>query len=72
MTKQPAKGALPVHDQPTSPDWVNDMHDYFRNNGFFRAEDLRRVLGDPRDRVELGPTTEFPLNLDTEKIASGS
>lgn len=34
-------------------DWVKEMHNHFRQNGFYRAEDLNRLLGDPRDHVAL-------------------
>lgn len=42
---------LPPTGQPY-PDWVRDMHGHFQAHGYYRPEDLQRVLGDPRDRVE--------------------
>lgn len=35
------------------PQWVEEMHRYFRENGFYRTEDLQRVLGDPRESVHI-------------------
>lgn len=34
------------------PQWVSEMHAYFWEHGFYRAEDLQRVLGDPKTVVE--------------------
>jgi hypothetical protein len=36
---------------PSAPDWVVDMQEYHRKTGLYRAEDLDRILGDPRDQV---------------------
>jgi hypothetical protein len=33
-------------------DWVASMHDYHQKTGLYRAEDLNRVLGDPRKQVQ--------------------
>jgi hypothetical protein len=30
-----------------------EMHDHFHQNRVYRAEDLQRVLGDPRDHVKV-------------------
>ncbi len=34
-------------------DAVSEAISYFERTGAYRAEDLRRVLGDPRDHAEL-------------------
>lgn len=44
---------------PAIPAWVQEMHEHFREHGFYRAEDLQRVLGDPTVRVEMPATTEL-------------
>jgi hypothetical protein len=36
-------------------DWLIAMHEHYRKTGTFRPEDLRRLLGDPTRRVEVGP-----------------
>lgn len=35
-----------------SPEWVKQMHSYFRLYGSYRAEDVQRVLGDSRNTVQ--------------------
>jgi hypothetical protein len=42
-------------EQSGPADWVREMHAHFQEKGFYRPEDLRRILGDPTDRVELRP-----------------
>jgi hypothetical protein len=32
------------------------MHDYYQQAGLYRARDLNRVLGDPREQVVGEPT----------------
>jgi len=34
-------------------DWVTDMINFYNKNGFYRAEDLKRLLGDPTRSVEM-------------------
>lgn len=31
--------------------WVTEMQHHFQANGYYRASDLYRVLGDPRENV---------------------
>ena len=38
---------------PSDPRWVVEMRDHFQRTGLYRAEDLQRVLGDPRDSVQV-------------------
>jgi len=33
--------------------WIKDMYDFQAKNGYFRASDLLRLLGDPCERVEV-------------------
>ena len=40
-------------------DWVRDMIDHYRHTGVYRAEDLRRLLGDPNRAVEVGPNASL-------------
>lgn len=37
------------------PEWVREMREHFQLHGWYRAQDLRRVLGDPLERVEVPP-----------------
>ena len=41
-------------------EWVRRMIEYYRENGRFRPEDLRRLLGDPTQSVEIGPAASLP------------
>lgn len=41
----------------TEPQWVEEMHQHFSETGSFRAADLQRVLGDPRDTVTMSAET---------------
>jgi hypothetical protein len=63
---QPEKICMPTNQQP--PEWVTEMHEHYQKTGAFRAADLERVLGDPRDAVEINATNEFQFAcLQTEK-----
>lgn len=48
---------LPEKSPP--PQWVQEMHNYFRENGFYRTEDLQRVLGDPRESVTVKSSVDL-------------
>jgi hypothetical protein len=39
--------------EKSSPAWVESMQVHFRETGFYRADDLNRLLGDPRDAVGI-------------------
>ncbi len=41
--------------------WVRDMIDHYRRTGAYRPEDLRRLLGDPNQAVEVGPNAQPSL-----------
>jgi hypothetical protein len=34
--------------------WVQDMVEHYRRTGSFKPQDLRRLLGDPNQAVEVG------------------
>jgi hypothetical protein len=42
MTDQTPQGA---EEETLGAAWIEEMHDHFRQNGFYRAEDLQRVRG---------------------------
>jgi len=33
--------------------WLHDMREHFAETGSYRAQDVRRILGNPWDRVEV-------------------
>ena len=45
-----APTSVPVE---TGPQWIIEMRDHYQKTGAYRADDLARVLGDPRDGVEI-------------------
>jgi hypothetical protein len=49
----------PPASKSAAPAWVVSMHEYHSRTGLYRAEDLDRVLGDPREQVS-GETTGGP------------
>ena len=49
--------------QVSEPEWVRLMKEHYFRTGKFRAEDLRRLLGDPQRGVELGPRESMTKNL---------
>jgi len=56
-------------DEMPPAEWVLDMLDHYRRTGTYRAADLRRLLGDPTESVEIGPDTDlvsyFSSRLDS-------
>lgn len=42
-----------------TPKWLEDMHKHFGEKGFYRTEDLQRVLGDPSEPVQISATTDL-------------
>jgi hypothetical protein len=59
-TKKKAEaGTTPPATKSAAPEWVVSMHEYHSRTGLYRAEDLDRVLGDPREQVG-GETTGGP------------
>ena len=60
MTDRPNKDE-PVRaaEQPAAEaKWLAEMHEHFQRRGFYRAQDLQRVLGDPRTHVRVKTTTD--------------
>ena len=35
------------------PKWLLEMHDHYAETGSFRTEDILRVLGDPKEGVNM-------------------
>lgn len=44
------------------PGWVNEMHAHFHKTGYYRPQDLERVLGDPRRGMEVKVADFFPAS----------
>jgi hypothetical protein len=60
-TKQNPKAAVAKSSEPAK--WVVEMHGHFQQSGSYRAVDLKRVLGDPRDKAEFRSREEPVDNL---------
>jgi hypothetical protein len=41
-----------------APAWIAEMQEHFLVEGFYRAEDLERILGDPRDSADTQVSVE--------------
>ncbi len=65
--KKPVAKKLVAQAQDKTPEWVDSMHSFFGQNGFYRADDLRRVLGDPRDQVDIGASRDLSLSFTTKR-----
>lgn len=46
-----------------APEWVAEMHEYFRQYGYYRASDVERGLGDLTSSVGHALTIEAPINV---------
>jgi hypothetical protein len=56
-TKQTRAKAKPAErqirdSQQRSATWVDGMREHFQQTGYYRAEDLEQLLGDPRQPAE--------------------
>jgi len=47
----------------TEADWITEMKLHFRDTGQYRAGDLTKLLGDPREHRDIVVSTELPRNL---------
>jgi hypothetical protein len=55
-----AVGPAPSDVQAETPAaWVSEMHVHFNQTGFYRVQDVQRVLGDPRQGVTIRPETDL-------------
>lgn len=53
MKKPEKKKEIPqTTDQVASAPWVKDMQSFHSKNGYYRPQDLGKLLGDPLDPVE--------------------
>jgi hypothetical protein len=59
------RATRPVQDQ--HPEWLKDMRAHYNETGFYRAEDIQRVLGDPRDGVGMTVSTELAAAARIQK-----
>ena len=55
-----------LEDAPL-PEWIQEMHRHYWRTGIYRAEDLRRLLGNPNQGVEIGPRTTLASAMSQDK-----
>ncbi len=60
MTREEAKERF---RRITEPEWVRKMKEHYAKTGTYRPKDLRRLLGDPATRVEVGADRSMPRYL---------
>jgi hypothetical protein len=51
MSRSTSEEVPRMRDERTG--WLREMQAHFSRTGFYRAEDLNRVLGDPRRGVSM-------------------
>jgi hypothetical protein len=62
MAKQPEKIVTAIVVSRPG-DWVEEMHRHYQETGTYRAEDIRKVLGDPIEGVGGPPLRVHGLAL---------
>ena len=67
MMSETVKDPNTILSQMPASEWVTDMHSHFRANGYYRGEDIQRVLGDPRECVQIQTSELLPLSLITKR-----
>jgi hypothetical protein len=51
----------------SSQEWVAKMHTFHEETGLYRAEDLNRVLGDPRTQIVGTEIPDWLVSCQAEK-----
>jgi hypothetical protein len=46
-------------DQKNEPNWVHLMREHYQVTGFYRPQDLERILGNPRSSFEGKPCDDL-------------
>jgi hypothetical protein len=52
-TRQAAKQQVPTMEIQALPDWLLKAHEHFFQTGFYRPEDVQRVIGSQLEGVEV-------------------
>jgi hypothetical protein len=59
--------SVPPQPEPRSPEWISEMREYYRRTGLYRAGDLNRVLGDPREQIAGEPADDLLVTCGVHK-----
>lgn len=69
MKKEPPRMPTPETTQTgTTATSVRQMYDNYGRTGYFAAIDVRRVLGDPTQGVEVLPSSEILMASRAHKV----
>ena len=60
---------IDIASQLHPPDWLIKMHKHYSENGFYRPEDLKRVLGDSNEGVSIPNSKEESERLLLEIVS---
>ncbi len=53
------------------PDWMRGMFEHYSDTGSYRPEDIRRILGDPREGVIIQATPHSEVAYRAADDAGG-
>ena len=67
MPKTPEQ-PTPVVEVASIPDWLQEAHKHFVETGFYRPEDMLRVLGSQREGVELRAESDWSANYPLRSL----
>jgi hypothetical protein len=61
MTEHGIRQGDMMFQDKAAPEWMQGMFEHFNETGAYRAEDIQRILGDPRQGVQIAiaPSMEF-------------
>jgi hypothetical protein len=68
-TSAPAAPETASATVPSQPTWVKSAQEHFQRTGSYRPEDLFRLIGDPRESVEVSLTSDAELTCRSLKEA---
>ena len=60
--------SVPPQPETRSLEWVSEMRDYYRRTGLYRAADLNRVLGNPREQIVGEPADDLLVACGVHKL----
>ena len=67
MLRWNANQADSIDNAPAEVGWVREMHAHRQRTGAYRQEDIRRVLGNPKETVAIGGPQSDRKPSDTQR-----
>jgi hypothetical protein len=68
MKKEPQMPTRETTETGTTATSVRQMYEHYGRTGYFAAIDMRRVLGDPTQGVEVLPSSEILMASRAHKV----